>query len=107
MTRWNQHHDTEGVLPAELWAHPRFTVLARQDGDDLTGGAILHEAGTVVGLSNTWSSEGVPVDPRALLDLAAETHPGRGVVGYSWGAELTTLLGAGFEPLGPQHVWIR
>ncbi len=107
MARWNQHHDTVGVLPSDLWAHPRFTVLARHDGDDLTGGAILHDAGTVVGLSNTWSSEDVPVDPRELLDLAAETHPGRAVVDYAWGADLETMLGAGFEPLGPQHVWIR
>jgi hypothetical protein len=107
MTRWNQHHDTVGVLPSNLWAHPRFTVLARHDGDDLTGGAILHEAETVVELSNTWSSGDVTVEPLALLDIAAETHPGRGVVGYSWGADLGTMLGAGFEPLGPQHVWIR
>ena len=107
MARWNQHHDTVGVLPSDLWAHPRFTVLARQDGDDLTGGAILHDAGTVVGLSNIWSAEDVPVDPRELLDLAAETNPGRAVVDYAWGADLETMLGAGFEPLGPQHVWIR
>ena len=107
MTRWNRHHDTVGVLPADLWAHPRFTVLARHDGEDVTGGAILHEAGTVVELSNTWSSQDVPVDPRALLDIAAQTHPGHSVVGYSRGGDLETMLGAGFEPLGPQHVWIR
>ena len=107
MARWNQHHDTVGVLPPDLWAHPRFTVLARHDGDDLTGGAILHDAGTVVGLSNTWSCDGVPVDPHELLDLAAETHPGRDVVDYARGPDLETMLGAGFEPLGPQHVWVR
>jgi hypothetical protein len=107
MARWNRHHDTVGVLPSDLWAHPRFTVLARHDGDVLTGGAILHDAGPVVGLSNTWSSRGVPVDPRELLDLAAKTHPGRAVVDYAWGADLETMLDAGFEPLGPQHVWIR
>jgi len=107
MARWNQRHDTVGVLPSDLWAHSRFTVLARHDGDDLTGGAILHDAGTVVGLSNTWSSEDRPVDPRVLLDIAAETHPGRAVVLYAWGADLETTLGAGFEPLGPQNVWIR
>ena len=45
--------------------------------------------------------------PRELLDLAAEAHPGRDVVDYAWGADLETMLGAGFEPLGPQHVWIR
>jgi hypothetical protein len=107
MARWNRHHDTVGVLPPDLWAHPRFTVLARHDGHDLTGGAILHDAGTVVELSNTWSSDDAPVDPRPLLDLAARIHPGRAVVGYARGAELETMLGAGWGPLGPQHVWIR
>ena len=91
-----------GVLPFHLWAHPRFTVLARHDGDDLAGGAILHDAWKVVGLSNTWSSDDVPVDTRELLELAAVIHPGRAVVDYAWGADLETMLGAGFEPLGPQ-----
>jgi hypothetical protein len=107
MAAWNQHHDTVGVLPSDLWAHPRFTVLARHDGDVLTGGAILHDAGKLVGLSNTWSSDDDPVDPRELLELAAEFQPGRAVVDYAKGAELENMLGAGFEPLGPQHVWTR
>ncbi|HEX5730223.1 hypothetical protein, partial [Microbacterium sp.] len=92
MGAWNQHHDTVGGLPFDLWAHPRFTVLARHDGDELAGGAILHDAGKVVGLSNTWSSDDIPVDPRELLELAAEIHPGRAVVGYAWGAGLQTML---------------
>jgi hypothetical protein len=107
MARWNRQHDTVGVLPSDLWAHPRFTVLARQDGDDLTGGAILHDAGMAVGLSNTWSSPDSPLDPGVLLDIAAGTHPGRAVVGYAWGPELETMLSAGFAPLGPHHVWAR
>lgn len=107
MARWNQHHDTVGVLPSDLWAHPRFTVLARHDGEDLTGGAILHDAQTVVGLSNTWSTEDAPLDPRELLCLATQTHPGQAVVDYARGADLETMLGAGFQPLGPHHVWIR
>jgi len=107
MARWNRHHDTVGVLPVDLWAHPRFSVLARQDGDDLTGGAILHDAGSVVGLSNTWSVEDLPLDPRDLLDLAAQTYAGRAVVDYARGAELEAMLEAGFEPLGPHHVWAR
>ena len=77
------------------------------DGDDLAGGAILHEAGSVVELSNSWSRDDAPVDPRELLGLAAQSYPGRAVVGYAWGAELEAMLDAGFESQGPQHVWIR
>ena len=107
MARWNEHHDTVGVLPTDLWAHPRFTVLARHDGDRLTAGAVLHDAGTVVGLSNVWSDDGATPDPGELLLLAAQAHPGRPVVDYAWGEDLAVMLEAGFEPLGPQHVWVR
>lgn len=107
MDRWNQQHDTVGVLPSDVWAHPRFDVVARRDGDELTGGAVLHDAGTVVGLSNTWSSEGRPLDPHDLLRLAAGAHPGRAVVDYAWSDELGAVLGSGFDALGPQHVWLR
>jgi len=107
MARWNQQHDTVGVLPTDLWAHPRFTVLARHDGDRMTGGAILHDAGTVAGLSNGWSSGDVPLDPRDLLLLAARTHPDRDVVDYARGDDLEDMLGAGFAAVGPQHVWVR
>jgi hypothetical protein len=107
MDHWNQQHDTVGVLPSDLWAHPRFVVLARRDGDDVTGGAVLHDAGTVVGLSNGWSFDGLALDPRDLLLLAADAHPGRAVVDYAWGDDLDSMLGAGFGPLGPQRVWVR
>jgi hypothetical protein len=107
MDRWNRHHNTVGVLPSDLWAHPRFAILARRDGDALTGGAIIHDAGTVAELSNIWSDEDASVDPRELLDVAAITHPGRAVTGYAWDTELETMLDAGFEPLGQHHVWIR
>ena len=107
MAQWNRHQNTVGVLPSDLWAHPRFTVWARHDGDRLTGGAILHDAGRVAGLSNTWSAENLPLDPSELLALAARAHPGRAVVDYARGAELESMLATGFEPLGPHHVWIR
>lgn len=107
MARWNEHQDTVGVLPDHLWAHPRFTVLARGDGGDLTGGAVLHDAGPVLGLSNTWSSDGAPLDPRELLGLAAVVGPGRAVVDHASGEDLRAMLAGGFEPLGPHRIWTR
>ncbi len=107
MARWNEHQDTVGVLPDDLWAHPRFTVLARGDDGDLTGGAVLHDAGPVLGLSNTWSSDDAPPDPRALLQLAAVVGPGRAVVDYASGDDLRAMLAGGFEPLGPHRIWTR
>jgi len=106
MARWNQHHDTVGVLPPDLWAHPRFTVLARHDGDDLTGGAILHDAGTVVGLSNTGPPRTVRSIRACCLRLRRRPTPAE-PSSTTPGSGPRHMLGAGFEPLGPQHVWIR
>ena len=104
---WNEHQDTVGVLVDELLQHPRFTVLARHDDGVLVSGAVLHDGATAVGLSNTWTAPGVGVRVADLLALAAHHHPGRAVVDYATGEELERAVAAGFEPLGPQHVWIR
>ena len=105
--RWNQHHDTVGVLPSDLRVHPRFTVLARQSGDDLTGGAILHDAGTVVGLSNIWSAEDASVDPRELLDVAATNPPRSCRLRLRLGRGPRHHAGRRVRAMGPHHVWIR
>lgn len=48
------------LLFAATWLrHPRFAVLARHDGDDLTGGAILHDARNrgLSGSTRAWRDE--------------------------------------------------
>lgn len=101
---WNREHGTDGVLLPRVLAHPRFTVLARHDGEALSAGAVLHDTGLAVGLSNTWSRE-AEFDWKGLLDVVAGVHPGQALVGYA--AEAGPFTAAGFEPVGPQQVWER
>lgn len=107
LATWNDHHDTADVLVPGLLTHPRFRFLARHDGDLLTGGFVLHDAGAVVGLSNGWSLPGDPLRWPDVLAATAAVHPGRPIIDYAWGEDLDEALAAGFVPLGPQRVWIR
>jgi hypothetical protein len=107
LARWSDRHDYAGVLRATTLDNPRFTVLARSDGDDLIGGAIVHDGAAAVGLSNTWSAEGHEPDWDALLAAARAVHPGRPLTDYAHGDDLTGMLRLGFQPLGPQRVWVR
>lgn len=105
LSEWNRQHDTEGVLLPTMLTHPRFTILARHDRKTLTAGAVLHDAGPAVGLSNTWSND-EEFDWDGLLGALSVVHPDRPLVDYA-ADDAALLTTAGFEPLGPQRVWER
>jgi hypothetical protein len=104
---WSERHDYVGVLLPGVLDHPAFTVLACLDGGEPVAGAVLHDGGAAVGLSNAWAADGRPLDWDALLAAAALVHPGRDLTDYASGDDLDTMLAAGFSPLGPQRVWVR
>lgn len=108
LDQWNNLHDTTGVLVPALLAHPRLVVLARREGEVLSGGAVLHDCrGDAVGLSNAWALPGTGLDASALVTCAGALHPGRGIVDYARGEELDALLEVGFRRVGPHVVWVR
>ena len=104
---WSECHDYVGVLTAAVLNRPAFTVLGRFDGEDLVGGAVLHDGSRSVGLSNIWSRPAHPLDWDELLAAAHGVHPGRALTDYAGGEELNGLLGAGFEAVGTHRVWVR
>ena len=104
---WNEHNETAHVLLPSLLGHPHFTFLARHEDDLLTAGAVTHAAGPAVTLSNCWSIPGRYFDRRGLVACLDALHPDRPAIDYAWGDELAELQSLGFEPLGPQRVWIR
>lgn len=106
LAEWVAAHDYAGVLPDRVLDHPRFRVLALRRAGGLVGGAITHDAGGVVGLSNAWGEAAFEASD-ALLAVLAALHPGRAVVDYADGAELEAMVAAGFIPVGPQRVWVR
>ncbi|MFC7492105.1 MULTISPECIES: hypothetical protein [unclassified Knoellia] len=105
--RWNELHDYTGVLLPAFLEHPRFTILAQRESEELVGGAVLHEAGATVELSNAWAAGGQQEDVAAMVACAAVLHPGRALVGYAHGDELGRWIAAGFHTTGPQVVWVR
>lgn len=108
LAEWSRRHDYVGVLPPSVLEHPRFHVLAKVGGGEVVAGAVIHDAGSTVGLSNLWSRTGPDeADVTAALACAAALHPGRPVADYAWAEELTLMRGAGFEPVGPHRVWAR
>lgn len=104
---WCALHDYTGVLPPAVLNNSRFTVLGRFAGEDLVGGAILHDGSPAVGLSNVWSAAGVELDWDELLSAARAVHPGRALTDYATGEDLAAMLTLGFTALGPQLVWVR
>jgi hypothetical protein len=111
LAEWSRAHDYAGVLLPAVLDRPAFSVLARHSGETLTAGAVLHrpsrQSGTPrVGLSNTWTADGSPVDHDALLAVVGALHPGAEVSDYTDGADLDAMLRAGYTALGPQRVWL-
>ena len=106
LAEWAAAHDYTGVLPRTVLDHPRFHVLSCRRAGVLVGGAVTHDGGGPVGLSNAWGAGSVASSGDVLVAVAA-LHPRRSVTDYAEGAELDAMVSAGFAPLGPQRVWIR
>ncbi len=106
LAEWTTAHDYTDVLPASVLDHPRFRILARHRDGALVGGAVMHDGGDAVGLSNAWGEAEVAMSDQ-VLEAVAALHPGRAVVDYAEGAELEAMLAAGFTAVGPQRVWTR
>jgi hypothetical protein len=107
LRRWAELHDYVGVLPDAALEHPRFEVLGRFEDGDLLGGAVLHDSGPAVELSNTWASGAGVLDVAELLAVAGALRPGRRITGYASREELTALVDGGFTEVGPQVVHVR
>lgn len=107
LAQWNDRHDYAGVLLPAFLGRPRFTVLARRGANGPVGGAVLHDVGATLELSNAWADGGGAEDVAAMVACAAVLRPGRPLVGYAHGDELDRWLEAGFRVTGPHVVWVR
>jgi hypothetical protein len=106
LAQWSAAHDYAGVLPPAVLEHPRFRILACHREGRLVGGAVVHDAGGAVGLSNTWGA-GRVAESEDVLRAASALHPDRDLTDYGEGTDRDAMVSAGFTPLGPQRVWIR
>ncbi|GAA4923720.1 hypothetical protein LX16_5312 [Stackebrandtia albiflava] len=99
--------DTPELFRPELLTDPTVTIVAEPDGAWIRRGAILNRSGRVVGVSNVFDTAGVTEETwRAVLAAAARFAPGRPVVGYESGDDLTAALAAGCRRIGELRVWV-
>jgi hypothetical protein len=106
LTEWSAAHDYAGVLPPAVLDDHRFRIVACHRKGLLVGGAVVHDGGGAVDLSNSWGA-GRMTESDEVLRAVTALHPARAVTSYAQGAERDALVEAGFTPLGPQRVWLR
>jgi len=106
LAEWTAAHDYAEVLGPSVLTDSRFRVLARRREGGLLGGAVTHDGGGTVGLSNAWGEGTMAASDELLLAVSA-VHPGRPLTDFAEGSELDAMVAAGFTAHGPQRVWIR
>ena len=101
LAAWAAVHGGEAFAPA-LLEDPTVVVLA--SGDPITAGAVLTDAGAVIGVSNVFGGASAY---SAVVGEAARRFPGRTVVGWEAGEDLAAAEAAGFRAIGDLRVWVR
>ncbi|WP_158566496.1 hypothetical protein [Micromonospora craterilacus] len=105
LTAWAEAHGGGPVFRPALLAEPRVRILGLPDGNGWwVGGAVLHDGGEVVGVSNVFARGGSP--ERVWAGVCA-AGAGRHLVGYEQGTDLTIARRCGFRAVGPLRVWGR
>lgn len=97
-----------GIFRPELLADPDVAVLARYDGDTVTGGAVANRSAGSVGISNLYASTGDPADVwRGAVATAYRVFEPLPVVGYEHGDDLAAAVRAGCTPLTALRIWLN
>lgn len=107
LAAWTAQHDTAAVLLPGILQRAHFRILVRRVDDQIVAGAVLRLGTGVVDVSNVHSVPGHTVDWEEIAAVAAHHFPGRPLVGYERGSELTAAVDAGFSTQGPLRVFVR
>jgi hypothetical protein len=78
-------------------------VYVERDGEVVSGLA-TNQSGDSVGISNAF---GQPDDILDCVELVAQRHPMKGIVGYGSEYEVEALLEFGFQEIGDLRIWLR
>jgi hypothetical protein len=107
LAAWTALHDTAEVLLPGVLGLAHLEVLAKRVDGRIVAGAVARLGTGVVDVSNTYAVPGEELDWGELSAVIGARFPGRPLVGYTGGAELTAATDAGFVPVGPLRVWVR
>jgi hypothetical protein len=96
------------VLPAALLRDESVRFLQRERIRDVSAGAVLNRSGSVVGLTNLFST-GVPLEEvwGDVATLCGQHFPSCPIVGCERGQNLDAAIGSGFTDLAAPRVWLR
>jgi hypothetical protein len=106
--RWRQACGLTDVLPVALLRDESVSVLQRKSTRDVSAGAVLNRSGSVVGLTNLFSTS-VPLDEvwRDVAALCGQHFPSCPIVGYERGGDLDHAIHTGFTDLAALRVWLQ
>ncbi|BCJ27884.1 hypothetical protein [Actinocatenispora sera] len=97
-----------GIFRPELLTDPDVALLARYDGDTVTGGAVANRSAGSIGISNLYASTGDPASVwRGAVATAYEIFEPLPVVGYEHGDDLAAAVRAGCTPLTDLRIWLN
>ncbi|MFB9555093.1 hypothetical protein [Streptomyces roseoviridis] len=98
--------DEAALFRPGLLADPATTIVATYAADGrVLAGAVLTDSAGVTGVSNVFTTDGVPLSTAWAAALATAA-PDRPVVGYESGDDLDAALAEGFETVGTLTVWL-
>ncbi len=98
------------IFRPELLDDGECVFLSVVDRGQTLAGAIANRHAGVVGLSNTFGTDGSSRDRLATIIAAARVlhdPDGLPLVGYQGRSQLPTFLELGFEAVGPLRVWLK
>ena len=104
---WTGRHDTAEVLLPGVLRCAHVKVLAKHADHGIIAGAVVRLGSGVVDVSNVYAVPGQLVDWTELAEAVRGQFPGRPMVGFERGQELSAALAGGFVPVGDQRVWVR
>ena len=98
----------ERIFRRGLLREPGVALLAGARDGQVVAVAAANQTGEVVGLSNVFAPAAEAAGCWAgAVAFAAAQFPGRPLVGYERGDDLTLAQAVGFVPVGPLRVWAR
>jgi hypothetical protein len=106
--RWLEACGLADVLSAVLMRDESVRFLQRKRTHDVSAGAVLNRTGSVVGLTNLFSTN-VPLDEvwGDVAALCGQHFPLCPLVGYERGQDLDAAIKTGFNDLGALRVWLQ